>query len=230
MKINSDFNQRVVVHSATQEWLESPMKGVFRRPLDRVGAEVARATSIVKYMPNSVFSPHIHTGGEEFFILDGVFQDQHGDYPAGSYVRNPPQTSHTPSSMPGCVMFVKLWQFRPEDTKHVHIDTNSVQSVPHENIQNASHIPLFHDRFEDVSIQFWAANSTVQIDADEGLEVLVLDGDFIEGQDTLNVHSWLRMPMGCSMSAQVGPRGAKVWLKCNHLRNVDEQIARLSTA
>lgn len=230
MKINSEFDRRVVVHSATQEWLESPMKGVFRRPLDRVGAEVARATSIVKYMPNSVFSPHIHTGGEEFLILDGVFQDEHGDYPAGSYVRNPPKTSHTPSSMSGCVMLVKLWQFRPDDTKHVNIDINSAQSVPHEHIENALCIPLYKDEYEEVSIQTWEADSTINIDAEEGLEVLVLEGDFTEGQDSLNVHSWLRMPIGSSMCAKVGPNGARVWLKHNHLRNVEEQIARLSNA
>ncbi|GAL13613.1 hypothetical protein JCM19233_4618 [Vibrio astriarenae] len=52
-------------------------------PLDRVGGEVARATSIVRYKPNSAFSPHTHDGGEEFFVLEGVFSDEHGDYPQG---------------------------------------------------------------------------------------------------------------------------------------------------
>jgi len=87
------------------------MYGVYRRPLDRVGDEVARATTIVKYQANSHFSSHVHTGGEEFIVLEGVFQDEHGDYAAGSYIRNPPQSSHTPGSDDGCVIFVKLWQF-----------------------------------------------------------------------------------------------------------------------
>ena len=100
MQINADFDKRIVVHSARSDWLESPMKGVYRRPLDRVGAEVARATTIVKYEANSKFSPHVHTGGEEFLVLEGTFQDEHGDYPAGSYIRNPPQSSHTPGSNP----------------------------------------------------------------------------------------------------------------------------------
>jgi len=101
MKINADFDQRVIVHSASLKWHASPMPGVDRRPLDRVGEEVARATSIVRYQPNSQFSPHVHTGGEEFLVLEGVFQDEHGDFPVGSYIRNPPQSSHTPSSEPG---------------------------------------------------------------------------------------------------------------------------------
>ena len=113
--VNADFEQRVLVHSANLSWLDSPMPGVHRRPLDRVGGEVARATSVVKYAPNSRFSPHVHTGGEEFLVLEGVFQDEHGDFPAGSYVRNPPRTRHTPGSEPGCVILVKLWQFEPDD-------------------------------------------------------------------------------------------------------------------
>ena len=57
--------------------------------LDRIGDEVARATSIVRYAPHSHFSPHTHGGGEEFLVLDGVFQDEHGDYPAGHLCPQP---------------------------------------------------------------------------------------------------------------------------------------------
>src|SRR6516165_7170873 len=60
------------------------------RPVHRIGDEVARATSVVRYAPKSRFSAHIHGGGEEFLVLDGVFQDEHGDFPVGSYIRNPP--------------------------------------------------------------------------------------------------------------------------------------------
>src|SRR5262249_62190655 len=89
----------------------------------RVGDEVARATSIVRYAPGTVFSPHTHPGGEEFFVLDGTFQDERGDYPAGSYVRNPPTSRHTPRSQAGCTIFVKLFQFDPPPCSHVTIDT-----------------------------------------------------------------------------------------------------------
>ena len=89
MKINADFGQRVVVHSEQMPWIGSPMPGVDRRPLDRVGAEVARATSIVRYAPNSHFSPHVHTGGEEFVVLEGIFQDEHGDFSSGFLYSQP---------------------------------------------------------------------------------------------------------------------------------------------
>lgn len=58
--------------------------------LDRNGAEVARATTIVRFDAGRSFSPHTHGDGEEFILFDGVFQDEDGNYPAGTYVRNPP--------------------------------------------------------------------------------------------------------------------------------------------
>src|SRR6201993_3091070 len=115
MNLNSDFAARAAVHAGRLDWTPSPIPGVDRRMLDRIGDEVARATSIVRYAPHSRFPSHTHGGGEEFLVLDGVFQDEHGDYPAGTYVRNPPTSSHTPGSQPGCTIFVKLWQFDPSD-------------------------------------------------------------------------------------------------------------------
>src|SRR6185312_10285284 len=130
MEINADFSQRVVVHAARLPWVLSPMAGVERRMLDRVGDEVARATSLVRYAPGSHFSPHTHGGGEEFLVLDGVFSDEHGDFPAGSYVRNPPTSRHTPGSEPGCTILVKLWQFDPEDRTDVHLRTGAMSFAP----------------------------------------------------------------------------------------------------
>lgn len=113
MKLNADLSQRVVLETETLDWQDSPMQGVQRRMLDRDGAEVARATSLVKYAPGSHFSAHTHGGGEEFFVLEGTFSDEQGDYPAGTYVRNPVGSSHTPFSKDGCTIFVKLWQDVP---------------------------------------------------------------------------------------------------------------------
>ncbi len=130
VELNADFSQRAAVHAARLSWTPSPIAGVDRRMLDRIGDEVARATSIVRYAPNSHFSAHTHGGGEEFLVLDGVFQDEHGDFPAGCYIRNPPTSSHTPGSAQGCTIFVKLWQFDPADRTHVRIDTGRMSFVP----------------------------------------------------------------------------------------------------
>src|SRR5215475_11914183 len=123
MDLNSDFAARAAVHTAQLKWTPSPIPGVDRRMLDRIGEEVARATSIVRYASRSRFSPHTHDGGEEFLVLDGVFHDEHGNYPAGTYVRNPPGSSHSPRTAPGCTIFVKLRQMREDETRRVVIDT-----------------------------------------------------------------------------------------------------------
>src|SRR6056297_4058729 len=101
------------------------MSGVWRRMLDRIGDEVARVTSIVRFDPGSAFSPHTHDGGEEYLVLDGTFQNEDGDFPTGSYVRNPPTSSHTPAAMAGATILVKLHQFDPADRTQVQIDSGS---------------------------------------------------------------------------------------------------------
>lgn len=227
MKINADFDNRVVVHSEEMEWLSSPMKGVERRPLDRIGGEVARATSIVRYAPESKFSPHVHTGGEEFVVLEGVFQDEHGDFPAGSYIRNPPQSSHTPGSDLGCIIFVKLWQFEPEDRKHVQINTQTAQAEIDNRNKDVSVTPLYIDEHEEVFLQQWKPNTNVTIEASTGLELLVLEGEFTESGEQLKKYSWLRLPIGVNLNAKAGAHGAKVWVKRNHLGSVEEQIQRV---
>src|SRR5271166_4896031 len=161
MEINADFSKRVAVHAARLSWIPSPMKGVDRRILDRVGDEVARATSIVRYAPHSHFSAHTHGGGEEFLVLEGVFQDEHGDFPTGSYIRNPPTTSHTPGSEPGCTIFVKLWQFDPDDRTGVRLDTTSAAYVPVLGRPGVEALPLFEDAHERVRLERWAPGSTV---------------------------------------------------------------------
>lgn len=227
MRINADFNQRVVVHSEQMDWIDSPMQGVSRRPLDRIGDEVARATSIVKYLPGSHFSRHVHTGGEEFVVLEGVFQDEHGDFPVGSYIRNPPQSSHTPGSDKGCVIFVKLWQFKPSDPTHVRLNTSFMQPVPLRGTQGVSVIPLYRDDYEEVSIEIWEPNTEVTSRLGGGAEFIVLDGWFDESGDSLVKHSWLRLPVGASLSAKTGDQEVRVWVKRGHLVHVEEEEARL---
>jgi anti-sigma factor ChrR (cupin superfamily) len=62
MRLNDDFLARASVHAARIPWVPSPMASVERRMLDRMGEEVARATSIVRYAPDSHFSAHRHAG------------------------------------------------------------------------------------------------------------------------------------------------------------------------
>lgn len=223
MEINADFTRRAAVHAAALPWVPSPMPGVERRMLDRVGTEVARATTIVRYAPDSHFSAHTHDGGEEFLVLEGVFQDEHGDFPAGSYVRNPPTSSHTPGAAQGCVIFVKLWQFDPEDRNGVRLDTTAAEPVPAPGRAGVATIPLYADDREDVRIEIWAPGATVALDAPGGFEALVIEGGFEEGGETFAPQSWLRLPAGARLEAVAGPQGARVWVKTGHL--ADQQAS-----
>lgn len=230
MKINADFGERVVVHSEQMDWLESPMPGVSRRPLDRVGGEVARATTIVRYAPESQFSPHVHTGGEEFIVLEGVFQDEHGDFPVGSYIRNPPESKHQPGSDSGCVIFVKLWQFEPEDRVHVRLNTHFMKAVPHKDLSGVAVTPLYIDTVEEVANFTFDANASLKMTVEDGAEVFVLEGGLTEGSDKLVRHSWLRVPTGSSLDLKAGSKGAKIWIKQGHLRRVEREVERVQSA
>jgi hypothetical protein len=218
MELNADFTKRVALHADDIEWRASPTPGVSRRMLDRIGDEVARATSIVRYDPNSRFPAHVHGGGEEFIVLEGVFQDEQGDFPAGSYIRNPPRSRHTPGSEPGCTIFVKLWQFDPDDRTHVRIDLNKIGAIAAADRPGVSVIPLFKDAREDVRVERWQPGAAVAIDTEGGAELFVLEGGFEEGGDRFRRHSWLRLPANAPANARAGAKGARVWIKSGHLR------------
>lgn len=212
MRINDDFSRPVIVHAARQDWVPSPAAGVDRRMLFRIGDEVARATSIVRYAPGSAFPRHTHGGGEEIVVLDGVFQDEHGDYPAGSYVRNPPGTSHVPASQAGCIIFVRLWQFRQGDAAQIVRQPGEGRSVP-PRAGAASAAVLFDDGHEEVRLEEWRAGEHVTVDNGRGLEFLVLAGELGVGDERLEPLDWGRLPAGTKLDTTVGPKGARLWIK-----------------
>lgn len=228
MHLNADFSQRALVHSSEEPWVASPMAGVDRRMLDRVGGEVARATTIVRYAPRSYFSAHTHGGGEEFLVLEGVFSDEHGDFPAGSYVRNPRGSRHTPFSDDGCTIFVKLWQFDPGDQSHVRLSAETLRYTPIADRPGVTAVPLHSFGEEVVRLESWDGLAPIHIDNPSGLELLVLDGTLSEEGDLLEAESWLRLPPGSDLEAVAGPAGCTVWIKSGHLADVDAQIAGMA--
>jgi quercetin dioxygenase-like cupin family protein len=209
MEIHTDLSRPALIHGGRLPWVQSPAAGVERRMLFRLGGEQAVATSIVRYAANSSFPSHRHPGGEEFLVLDGVFEDDHGRYPTGSYIRNPPGSAHAPRSTEGCVIFVRLRQFRPDDLKTV-VDLPEISGA-HRSPFTAR--PLFEGPNEHVAMVSWQPHETVACAAHGGLELLVLEGELAARGERLEHWSWLRLPRDMQFTGVAGSAGSTAWIK-----------------
>lgn len=206
--MNADFSARVVVDTAALPWQASPEPGVERRPLDRLGGEVARATSLVRYAPGSAFAAHLHGGGEEFLVLDGRFADEHGEYPAGTYVRNPPGSRHAPRSPAGCTLFVKLWQFAPGDDAALVVDTR--RAAWREGAARGFAVLALHAHGRtSLALVRAAPDLALAVESRHaGEELFVLEGDFADDQGHYGAGTWIRDPRPARRAFESGPQGA----------------------
>ena len=216
MQLHTDLSQRVVIFSEELPWVDSPIANVQRRMLERDGEEVARATSIVRYAPGSHFTAHTHGGGEEFWVLEGAFSDEFGDYTPGTYIRNPPGSSHAPYSDEGCTIFVKLWQMHPEDRQRSAISTTQSAWIPGL-VEGLQVMPLHNYGTEQVALVKWAPNTTFQYHKHwGGEEIFVLEGVFEDEQGVYPKGTWLRNPPG-SVHTPFSREGCLIYVKTGHL-------------
>lgn len=211
MLINADFSRPASLEADQYRWVASPQPGVERVMLDRVGTERARATSIVRYAPGSSFPGHLHPGGEEILVLSGTFSEGNDHYPAGWYLRNPPGSSHQPSSAEGAVLFVKLGQMRPEEKRRVRIDTRDPSSWHDGNGREAC--PLFQDDAEHVCLQRLPPGSALFDSVVPGAELMVLAGEVVAGGRPYACGGWIRLPQGTYSDIIAGDQGATLYLK-----------------
>jgi anti-sigma factor ChrR (cupin superfamily) len=213
--INMDFNQRVVIDTNQLGWDKSPAKGVWRKRLAREEAEQGHATSIVKYDAGARFSSHPHPLGEEILVLSGVFSDETGDYPAGTYIRNPEGFSHAPFSLQGCELLVKLHQFQPSDLKQVRIDTQHAPWLPGQGQLQV--MPLHQHLTESSALVFWPAGCQFQPHRHfGGEEIYVISGEFIDEHGHYPAGTWLRSPHLSQHNPYV-EQDTVIWVKTGHL-------------
>ncbi len=218
MELNSNFSQRVVIRPDDYSWVPSPMAGVERMMLDRIGDEVARATTIVRYAPNTKFSSHTHSGGEEFFVLQGTFGDEHNEYPKGTYVRNPIGTSHTPRvGESGTTILVKLHQFDSEDREQKNIDTTIEEWRPGL-VSGLKVMPLHNFEHENVALVKWAPNTVFQSHEHwGGEEIFILEGTLHDEHGAYPRGTWLRSPHMSQHNPFTKADGAVIFVKTGHL-------------
>jgi anti-sigma factor ChrR (cupin superfamily) len=217
--LHDDFTQTVIMQTAHMDWQESPSPNVWRKRLDLAGAaEAGRVTSVVRYDPNSKFPTHPHPDGEEIFVLEGVFSDEHGDYPAGTFILHPEGFSHAPFSKKGCVIFVKLRQYPGLTRKQIIIDTNAAtwQASKFDGIEMLS-LYREDEHPEDVHLTKFAAGTSVPMHLHTGgEEIFVLDGVFSDEAGDHAAGTWLRYPVGSSHSDWTD-EGCVIYVKKNHL-------------
>ncbi len=215
MNLHADFTQRVVLNHHELAWVASPEPGVERKMLDRIGDESARATSIVRYQPNAKFAQHTHDFGEEILILEGMFSDEFGDYPAGTYVMNPPGSSHTPYSETGCLLFVKLRHLGPEQTMREIVNTNTepwLQGL----VPGLQVMPLMRQGTGSTLVR-WAPQTYFNPHRHYGgEEIFVVKGVFEDEHGVYPQGSWIRSPH-LSLHKPFSKEGCTIFVKTGHL-------------
>lgn len=215
MRVNDDFHRRAIVSAAEQRWVPSPLPGVERVVLDRLGAERGRATSLVRYAPGSSFHAHAHPGGEEILVLQGTFSDESGDHGPGWYLRHPPGSNHRPWSTGGALIFVKLWQMPDSETSTVRTPTGDpstwMRGSPIERC------PLYASDAEQVQLLRLSARAEFKPHTAKGAELLVVEGGLTESHAHYEQFSWMRLPCGDAATFTAGPVGATLYLKTGHL-------------
>lgn len=191
--LNMDLSKVACVLAGESEWIKSPTDGVSRIPLEREAAESGHTTSFVKFEAGSFFPEHTHYQGEEIYVLEGVFSDEHGDYPAGTYLRNPPGSRHKPFTKEGCTLFVKLEQFQADDNKHVVLRPEQQQWQ--QGIGNLKVTSLHVHNTESTALVHWPANEIFQPHTHwSGEEIVVINGKFIDEFGEYPAGSWIRSP------------------------------------
>jgi len=213
--LNMNFAERIVIDTESMSWLASPAQGVWRKPLEREDAESGHTTSIVRYEAGSQFKTHPHPMGEEILVLDGVFSDQHGDYPAGTYIRNPPGSSHAPFSKQGCTILVKLNQFDAGDSATVRINTSKQQWLAGQG--GLEVMPLHNFEHEHVALVKWPVGERFQPHKHfGGEEIFVLSGEFRDEHGHYPQGSWIRSPH-MSEHFPFVEQQTIIWVKTGHL-------------
>ncbi len=214
--LNADFTERCVVNSSNLPWQPSSSPLVHRRLLERNGGEVARATSIVRYDAGATFGAHLHELGEEILVIDGTLSDEHGHYGPGTYLKNPPGSSHAPFSTGGCTLFVKLRHLDPEDTGRVVVHT--LQSPWYRGMVDGLMVmPLSEFGTRHTAMVRWAPGTYFNPHRHYGgEEIFVVEGVFSDEHGSYPQGSWIRSPH-LSQHKPFSVEGCLILVKTGHL-------------
>ena len=212
---NLDYAKKLVINTNEKEWVPSSLPGVDRCMLERESVEAGITTSVVTYAPNSHFPAHTHPKGEEIFVLEGVFSDENGDYEAGTYIRNPAGSSHSPFSKEGCKLFVKLNQFLAADDQPIAINTNKQEWL--QGHGELKVMPLSSFGTTGTALVKWPPGARfTPHNHFRGEEIFVLSGTFIDEHGRYPAGTWIRSPHMSSHNPYTD-EGCIIFVKTGHL-------------
>jgi anti-sigma factor ChrR (cupin superfamily) len=218
LKLNMNRDLRVAMETAHETWHPSPVPGVERIYLERdEQADLTIATSLVRYAPGTSFQPHQHEQGEELFVLEGTFTDEYGAYPKGTYVHNPPGSSHTPNCPDGCLLFLKQQQLNAEDLERRVIFTE--QETWHPGLVDGLQVmPLHQFATESSALVKWAPFTQFNMHRHwGGEEILVLEGVFKDEHGSYPTGTWIRSPHLSQHTPFTEAEGCTIFVKTGHL-------------
>lgn len=231
VELNADKRLSCLVNTDVQDWIPSPAPGVSRKLIERIGGEVARATTVVRFGADRSFPAHSHGGGEEFIVLDGVWSDEWALQPQYTYVRNYIGSRHSPKiGTTGCTILVKLRQMSHEHKEPEHAQWDVAPGAagwsPCAFLDGRHVLHVFESPFERVVFERWepGASGSMRVPAN-GEEIFVMEGSFSDDLGEHRTWSWSRYAEeGASRTRTAGPSGCLLYVKSGHLKSPEVGI------
>lgn len=228
-EFNADFSQRVVIHPSDKQWGETQMSGVRFQLLEACCLPYPRRTLVLDCKPGSVINKHDSQMEVEFFVLDGEIADENGNYPKGTYVRNPNGSSHAHSKL-GCRLFVKLSQIHEEDQGQRVINTKRESKWLPGPVEGTEIYPLHMWDCESVFLIRWLSEASFKPTLNpDGEEIYVVHGQLNDKQGTYPKGSWIRNPP-VSWQSWEADNGTIVYYKHGHFPDSSEATPTSTTS
>jgi ChrR Cupin-like domain len=178
--LNMDYGKTVIISAADQQWVESPIEGITRCQFEREQNESGWATSLVRYNPGTQFPEHRHSGGEQIYILEGIFSDNTGSYPADTYLQNPIGSMHNPYSKEGTLIFVRLGATEINATQPIIVHNFSTITAPKIQTGSRDFLSLERERHGNIFVK-------------SNVEFLLLKGNISHKSRIFAPLSWFRI-------------------------------------
>lgn len=209
---------RTVVDTRAMNWEPGPKPNVWRKCLDVTAGDPCRATLLVRYDARSRIPEHDHPNGEEILVLQGTLADEHGEYPAGSYLLHPPGFRHAPYSRRRCEAFVKLHEYSGGRREHVVLNTRHAVWHPGP-VPGVDVLELYRSSAhpETMALLHIAGGAILsRHDCKGGAEIFVIEGDLRDDRGCHGPGTWIRLPDGdtCALRSK---KGCTLYVKRGHL-------------